>query len=214
MKDYETKNIKNVVVLGHTGSGKTEVLESILFNNKITDRFGKSVDGNSIIDSDSEEVKRGMSVYSHVVPVEWKGQKINFLDTPGYLDFSGEQTAAMAVADNAMIVVSAKDGVESGTMKAFRSVTEKHMPLFFFVTRVDEENADYDKVISELERRCKAVPVVLPVIEGGKVTGVVHVLSKKAIINGKEAEIPANLVDKVEEAYLILTEAVAMTDDE
>ncbi|MBE6125511.1 MAG: elongation factor G [Erysipelotrichaceae bacterium] len=213
MKDYETKNIKNVVVLGHTGSGKTEVLESILFNNKITDRFGKSVDGNSIIDSDSEEVKRGMSVYSHVVPVEWKGQKINFLDTPGYLDFSGEQTAAMAVADNAMIVVSAKDGVESGTMKAYRSVTEKHMPLFFFVTRVDEENADYDKVISELERRCKAVPVVLPVIEGGKVTGIVHVLSKKAIINGKEAEIPANLVDKVEEAYMILTEAVAMTDD-
>ena len=213
MKDYETKNIKNVVVLGHTGSGKTEVLESILFNNKITDRFGKSVDGNSIIDSDSEEVKRGMSVYSHVVPVEWKGQKINFLDTPGYLDFSGEQTAAMAVADNAMIVVSAKDGVESGTMKAYRSVTEKHMPLFFFVTRVDEENADYDKVISELERRCKAVPVVLPVIEGGKVTGIVHVLSKKAIINGKEAEIPANLADKVEEAYMILTEAVAMTDD-
>ncbi|MBQ3385297.1 MAG: elongation factor G [Erysipelotrichaceae bacterium] len=213
MKEYETKNIKNVVILGHTGSGKTEVLESILFNNKITDRFGKSVDGNSIIDSDAEEVKRGMSVYTHVVPVEWKGQKINFLDTPGYLDFSGEQTAAMAVADNALIVVSAKDGVESGTMKAYRSVMEKHMPLFFFVTRVDEENADWDKVIAELERRCKAVPVVLPVIEGGKVTGVVNVLSKKAIINGKEADIPANLADKVEEAYSILIEAVAMTDD-
>ena len=213
MKEYETKNIKNVVILGHTGSGKTEVLESILFNNKITDRFGKSVDGNSIIDSDAEEVKRGMSVYTHVVPVEWKGQKINFLDTPGYLDFSGEQTAAMAVADNALIVVSAKDGVESGTMKAYRSVMEKHMPLFFFVTRVDEENADWDKVIAELERRCKAVPVVLPVIEGGKITGVVNVLSKKAIINGKEAEIPAALADKVEEAYSILIEAVAMTDD-
>ncbi|MBE6115696.1 MAG: GTP-binding protein, partial [Erysipelotrichaceae bacterium] len=213
MKEYETKNIKNVVILGHTGSGKTEVLESILFNNKITDRFGKSVDGNSIIDSDAEEVKRGMSVYTHVVPVEWKGQKINFLDTPGYLDFSGEQTAAMAVADNALIVVSAKDGVESGTMKAYRSVMEKHMPLFFFITRVDEENADYDKVISELERRCKAVPVVLPVLEGGKITGVVNVLSKKAIINGKEAAIPTNLADKVEEAYAILIEAVAMTDD-
>ena len=213
MKDYETKNIKNVVVLGHTGSGKTEVLESILFNNKITDRFGKSVDGNSIIDSDSEEVKRGMSVYSHVVPVEWKGQKINFLDTPGYLDFSGEQVAATAVADNALIVVSAKDGVESGTMKAYRTCLEKNMPLFFFVTRCDEENADYDKVVAELERRCKAVPVVLPVVEGGKVTGVVHVLSKKAVINGKEADIPANLVDKVEEAYSILIEAVAMTDD-
>ena len=214
MKEYETKNIKNVVILGHTGSGKTEVLESILFNNKITDRFGKSVDGNSIIDSDAEEVKRGMSVYSHVVPVEWKGQKINFLDTPGYLDFSGEQTAAMSVADNALIVVSAKDGVESGTMKAYRSVMEKKLPLFFFITRVDEENADYAKVVAELERRCKAVPVVLPVIEGGKVTGVVNVLSKKAIINGKEADVPANLVSQVNSAYDILIEAVAMSDDE
>ena len=92
MKDYETKNIKSVVVLGHTGAGKTEVLESVLFNTKVTDRFGKAVDGTSIIDSDAEEQKRGMSVYTHVVPVEWAGQKINFLDTPGYLDFAGEQT--------------------------------------------------------------------------------------------------------------------------
>ena len=214
MKEYETKNIKNVVVLGHTGSGKTEVLESILFNNKITDRFGKSVDGNSIIDSDSEEVKRGMSVYSHVVPVEWKGQKVNFLDTPGYLDFSGEQVAATAVADNALIVVSAKDGVESGTMKAYRMCVEKNMPMFFFVTRCDEENADYAKVVAELERRCKAVPVVLPVVEGGKVTGVVNVLSRKAIINGKEADVPASLADQVSGAYDILIEAVAMSDDE
>ena len=214
MKEYETKNIKNVVVLGHTGSGKTEVLESILFNNKVTDRFGKSVDGTSIIDSDSEEVKRGMSVYTHIVPVEWKGQKINFLDTPGYLDFSGEQTAAMAVGDNALIVVSAKDGVESGTMKAYRAAIEKKLPIFFFVTRVDEENADYAKVVAELERRCKAVPVVLPVIEGGKITGVVNVLSKKAIIGGKEADVPANLADQVNSAYDILIEAVAMSDDE
>ena len=81
MKDYETKNIKSVVVLGHTGAGKTEVLESVLFNTKVTDRFGKAVDGTSIIDSDAEEQKRGMSVYTHVVPVEWAGQKINFLDT-------------------------------------------------------------------------------------------------------------------------------------
>ena len=167
MKDYETKNLKNVVILGHTGSGKTELLESILYNNKITDRFGKAVDGNSIIDSDGEEVKRGMSVYTHLVPVEWKNQKINFLDTPGYLDFAGEQTAAVAVADNALIVVSAKDGVQSGTMKSYHTALNSNLPVMFFITRVDEENADYAKVIADLEKRCGAVPMILPIIENG-----------------------------------------------
>lgn len=213
MKDYETKNIKSVVVLGHTGAGKTEVLESVLYNNKVTDRFGKAVDGTSIIDSDSEEVKRGMSVYSHVVPVEWRNQKINFLDTPGYLDFAGEQAAAMAVADNALIVVSAKDGVQSGTMKAYRAAESKHLPLMFFITRVDEENADYAKVVADLEKRCKAVPLTLPIMENGKATGVVNIITKKAYINGKEAEIPASLQGQVDDGHAVLCEAIAMTDD-
>ena len=214
MKDYETKNIKSVVVLGHTGAGKTEVLESVLFNTKVTDRFGKAVDGTSIIDSDAEEQKRGMSVYTHVVPVEWAGQKINFLDTPGYLDFAGEQTAALAVADNALIVVSAKDGVQSGTMKAYHATTNRNMPVMFFVTRVDEDNADYAKVIADLERRCKAVPLTLPIMENGKAVGVVNIITKKAFISGKEAEVPASLAGQVEDGYAVLCEAIAMTDDE
>ncbi len=214
MKDYETKNIKNIAVLGHTGAGKTEVLESILFNNKVTDRFGKAVDGTSIIDSDSEEVKRGMSVYTHVVPVEWRNQKINFLDTPGYLDFAGEQTAAMSVADNALIVVSAKDGVQSGTMKAYHQALAQELPIMFFITRVDEENADYAKVVEELERRCKAVPLTLPIIEGGKATGVVNIITKKAYIGGKESDIPASLQGQVDSGYDVLCEAIAMTTDE
>ena len=213
MKDYESKNIKNVVVLGHTGSGKTEVLESILFNNKVTDRFGKAVDGNSIIDSDGEEIKRGMSVYCHMVPVEWKGQKINFIDTPGYLDFAGEQTAAMSVADNALIVVSAKDGVQPGTMKAYHNAVNRNIPAIFFVTRVDEENADYEKVVNDLVNRCKAVPLTLPIMEGNKCVGHVNVVTKTAVINGKEAEIPAHLNDQVETGYMELMEAIAMTDD-
>ena len=204
MKDYETKNIKSVVVLGHTGAGKTEVLESVLFNTKVTDRFGKAVDGTSIIDSDAEEQKRGMSVYTHVVPVEWAGQKINFLDTPGYLDFAGEQTAALAVADNALIVVSAKDGVQSGTMKAYHATTNRNMPVMFFVTRVDEDNADYAKVIADLERRCKAVPLTLPIMENGKAVGVVNIITKKAFVGGKEAEVPASLAGQVEDGYAVL----------
>ena len=214
MKDYESKDIKNVVILGHTGSGKTEVLESILFNNKVTDRFGKAVDGNSIIDSDSEEVKRGMSVYSHIVPVEWKGKKINFLDTPGYLDFSGEQTAALAVADNALIVVSAKDGVQPGTMKAYHAAVNRNLPVIFFITRVDEENADYEKVLNDLVNKCKAVPLTLPILEGGKATGYVDIINKHAKVNGNETDIPAGLTDQVETGYAELVEAIAMTDDE
>ena len=214
MKDYETKDVKSVVVLGHTGSGKTEVLESVLYNNKVTDRFGKAVDGNSIIDSDSEEVKRGMSVYTHLVPVEWKGQKINFLDTPGYLDFAGEQAAALAVADNALIVVSAKDGVQPGTIKAYHAALNRKLPMMFFITRVDEDNADYAKVVSELEKRCSAVPMILPIMENKKAVGIVNVITKKAYIDGKETEIPADLVDQVEAGYAVLCEAIAMTDDE
>lgn len=214
MKEYETKSIKNIVVLGHTGAGKTEILEAVLFNTKVTERFGKAVDGNSIIDSDSEEVKRGMSVYSHVVPVEWKNQKLNFLDTPGYLDFAGEQTAAMAVADNALIVVNAKDGIQSGTMKAYQRALAQELPIMFFVTRVDEEHADYAKVVEELEKRCKAVPLTLPIMESGKAVGVVNVISKKAYIGGKESEVPAALQAQVDAGHDVLCEAIAMTTDE
>jgi len=190
MKEYQASKIRNVALLGHSGSGKTEVLESILFNQKITDRFGKAVDGNSIIDSDAEEVKRGMSVYTHIVPVEYKDYKINFLDTPGYLDFAGEQTAALAVADSVVIVVSAKDGVQSGAMKAYRAATQKGIPTFFFVTRVDEDNANWEKAVSDIEKRCKGAPLVLPVMDGKNIKAVEHKITPE------------------------LTEAIAMSDDE
>lgn len=213
MKVYTTDFIRNVAVLGHTGAGKSEVLESILYNNKITDRFGKAVDGNSIIDYDAEEIKRGMTVYSSLVPIEWKDYKVNFIDTPGYVDFAGEQVAALAVADSVVIVVSAKEGVQSGTMKAYRQALAKNLPVIFFVTRVDEEHADFVKTVAELERRCKAVPLVFPIMDGGKATGVVNIITRKATINGKDAEIPVNFVDQVETGHFELCEAVAMTDD-
>ena len=214
MKEYSGKNIKNVAVLGHTGAGKSEVLESMLFNTKVTDRFGKAVDGNSIIDYDSEEIKRGMTVYSSIVPIEWKDYKINFIDTPGFMDFAGEQVAALAVCDAVMIVVSAKDGIQPGTMKAYRQAVSKNLPVFFFVTRVDEENADYQKVVTELEKRCKASPLVLPIIENGKAVGTVNVITEKAHINGKEVDIPEQFAATVEMGHHDLCEAVAMTDDE
>ncbi len=214
MKEFETKKIKNVAILGHTGAGKTEILESMLYQAKITDRFGKATDGTSIIDSDSEEKKRGMSVYLHVVPIEHRDQKINFLDTPGYLDFAGEQTAAISYTDNAMIVVSAKDGIQSGTTKAYQTCVSKEIPSFFFVSRVDEEHADAIKVINDLTKRFKAVPFVLPVTEGDKMVGIVDVIKQKAFINGQEAEIPGDIADLAAQAYEEICEEVAMTNDE
>jgi elongation factor G len=154
-----------------------------------------------------------MSVYSSVVPIEWKDYKINFMDTPGYVDFAGEQIAALSVADAVVIVVSARNGVESGTMKAYRQAVAKNLPVIFFVTRVDEEHAEYTKVVAELERRCKAVPLVLPIMENGKATGVVNIITRKAKVNGKDVEVPANFVDQVESGHFELCEAVAMTDD-
>ncbi len=215
MKEYTSENIRNVAVLGHTGAGKTELLESMLFNTKVTDRFGKAVDGNSIIDSDVEEVKRGMSVYTHVVPVEWKNTKVNFIDTPGYMDFSGEEVAALSVADAVVIVVNAKEGVQAGTMRAYRQATEKKLPIFFFVTRVDEENADYTKVLAELESRCKAAPLSIPVMEGNKILGTANVITETAYdAASNEMTMPASLQSEVEEQHMVLSEAIAMTDDE
>ena len=118
MRDYLAHEVRYVTVLGHSGAGKTAVLEAMLHFTKATDRFGKTSEGSSIIDYDPEEVRRGLSVYTSIVPIEWKDTKINFIDTPGYLDFVGEMESGCAAGDNILIVVGAKEGVQSGTQRA------------------------------------------------------------------------------------------------
>jgi elongation factor G len=118
MKDYLANDIRNVVLLGHSGAGKSTLIEASLLFTKAIERMGNAKDGNSTVDFDQEEIKRGMSVFTAIAPCEWKNKKINFVDTPGYLDYEGELRSGLAVGDNALIVVSAKDGVESGTEKA------------------------------------------------------------------------------------------------
>ena len=125
MRDYLANEVRNIVLMGHSGAGKSSVVEAALYFTKATDRLGKTIDGTSVMDNDAEEVKRGLSVYTSIAPVEWKECKINFIDTPGYLDYEGEAQCGIAVGDNALIVVGAKDGVESGTEKAWKIVTRK-----------------------------------------------------------------------------------------
>ena len=202
MKDYRANEVRNVVVLGHSGAGKSTLIESVLYNNKKIDRFGKASDGTTAVDFDVEEGKRGISVYCHLSPVEWKSCKINFIDTPGYRDYEGEEDTGVMMGDNALIVVSAKDGVEAGTERAWKKAAHAGLPSIFFVNKLDDENADFSKVIDELrEKFGKSVFLFeLPIIENRKVVGSVNILRKKAWYYDNTQtpqEVPAVIEDKV-----------------
>ena len=153
MKDYLSKDIRNVALLGHSGAGKTALVESALFATKAIDRMGKTVDGTAAMDFDQEESKRGLSVFTAMGPVEWKNTKINFVDTPGYLDYEGEKVAGAAVADLDVVVVSAKDGIESGTESAVKLAKKNGTPIVFFINKTDDENADVNKVLGDLQAK-------------------------------------------------------------
>jgi small GTP-binding protein domain len=198
MKDYLSNNVRNVVLLGHSGAGKTSLVEACLFLTKTVDRLGKTSDGSSYMDYDSEEIKRRMSIYTSLVPVEYNGTKINFIDAPGYLDYEGEKVSAVEVADFAIIVVSAKDGIEAGTESAFKLVKNKQIPTVFFINKMDDENANFEKVVDEITRfGSNVIPFVTPVVENHKMVGSNCVLDD-----------PNNLY------YDHFAEAIATADDE
>ena len=164
MKDYAGKDVRNIVLLGHSGSGKSTFAESALFLTKAIDRMGKAGDGSLAMDYDPEEAKRGLSVFTALAPVEWKNKKLNFIDTPGYLDYEGEKVAGAAVADLALVFVSAKEGIESGTMKSVKLAIKNGLPIVFFVNKIDDENANFNNVVNDLNAKygSSAVPFVLP----------------------------------------------------
>ncbi|PKM65088.1 MAG: elongation factor G, partial [Firmicutes bacterium HGW-Firmicutes-19] len=180
MRDYLAHEVRNIVLLGHSGSGKTAVVESMLYYTKAIDRVGKAVDGNSVLDYDLEEVKRGVTVFTTLAPIEWKNCKINFIDTPGYLDYAGEMLSGVSVADNALIVVSAKDGVQTGTERAWKTVTARKLPTIFFINKMDEENASFEKSYDSLRDSFgkSVIAFEVPILEGGKVVGSVNILKK------------------------------------
>lgn len=219
MKDYLANDIRNVVLLGHSGAGKSTLVEASEYFTKAVDRMGSAKDGNSTVDFDPEEIKRGLSVFTAIAPCEWRNRKINFIDTPGYLDFEGEMAAGFAVGDNAVIVVSAKDGVQSGTEKAFKLVNKVKMPAIFFINKIDDENASFDKTYTGLREKFgkSVIPFELPMIKDGKVVGSINILRKKAWFyddHTQAKEVPSEYQAEVEEYYSQIAEAIAMTDDE
>ena len=217
----ETKNIRNVVLLGKGGSGKTSFAESMLFVSKATDRLGKIAEGNTVSDFDPEEIKRKCSVSMSVLPLEWNGVKINLLDTPGYFDFEGEAVEGIRAADAAVICVSGKSGVDAATERAFKMVKRLSMPRAFFVGSLDDENADFFKVFESLRAKYgnSVVAIQIPVIEDRKLKGVFNVLDMKAYAvdaSGKRAELKVSddLLKKAEKCREEINEAAAGASEE
>lgn len=219
MKVYSMKDVRNVAVLGHSGCGKTTVCEAVLHINGVTKRFGKVEAGTTVSDYDSEEIRRKVSINTSVIPVEFEGKKINLLDTPGYFDFVGEAKEALSVADAALIVVSAKSGVEVGTEKAWELTEEMNIPRMILVNGMDDENADFHKVVEQLEEKFgkSIAPIHFPFHENGKFNGFVNVIRREGRkFSGDKVDdcpVPADVADEVEEARLLVSEAVAETDD-
>ncbi len=218
---YSVQNIRNVCLLGHGGNGKTTLAESMLFQTGAIDRMGKVADGNTVSDYDPEEARRQFSISTSVIPVEYKGCKINVLDTPGYFDFTGEVMEALRVADAAVIVCSAKGGMSVGAEKAWKWCETHKLPRILYISKTDEENSDYNAAFETLREKFgkNVAPVVAPIWdESKKVIGIIDVLNKRAydIEGGKRHEIPVpdNKQDVLDELYNALVESVAETSEE
>lgn len=182
MNVYTTDKIRNVVLLGHGGSGKTSLAEAMAYLAGVTTRMGTVTDGNTISDYDKEENKRQFSIHTSVIPIPWGDVKINVLDAPGYFDFVGEAEEAVSVADAAIIVVSGKAGIETGTKRAWEICEKYKLPRMFFVTDMDIDNASFRQVVEDLQALYgkKIAPFHLPIRENEQFVGYVNVVQQKA----------------------------------
>ncbi len=220
MNVYTTDKIRNVVLLGHSGSGKTSLVESMAYLAGITNRMGKVEDGNTVSDFGKEEQKRQISITTSVVPIEWNGVKINVLDTPGYFDFIGEVEQAISAADAAIIVVNGKAGVEAGTERAWELCEKYKLPRMIYVTGMDADNASFKNVVEKLTEMYgkKIAPFHFPIRENEKFVGYINVISETGNRwEGKEVvecDIPDYSRENLDIYKETLMEAVAETSEE
>ena len=221
MNVYTTDKIRNVVLLGHGGCGKTSLAEAMAYLAGMTTRMGKVTDGNTISDYDKEEIKRHFSINTTVIPIVWGDTKINILDTPGYFDFVGEVEEAVSAADAAIIVVSGKAGIEVGTKKAWELCETYKLPRMVFVTDMDIDEASYRQVVEDLQQLYgkRIAPFHLPIRENGQFVGYVNVLQQRAKRwkdNGEveKVEVPEYSQENLGICREALMEAVAETSEE
>ena len=221
MDVFRTDRIRNVVLLGHGGAGKTTLTEAMAYLSGITNRLGKVTDGNTISDYDKEEIKRKFSISTSTVPVVWDKVKVNILDTPGFFDFVGEAEEAVAAADAAVIVISGKSGVQVGTQKAWELCEKYRLPRMFFVTEMDMDDVSYRQVVEDLTELYgkRIAPLHMPLREDGKFVGYINIVKNKGrryIEKDKkeECEVPEYSKEYLEKYREILLEAVAETSEE
>ncbi len=220
MKDYTTGSIRNIALVAHGGTGKTNLAEAMLYNAKLIDRQGKVLDGNTVMDFDQEEVKRKISINTALASFEWNDCKINIIDTPGYFDFVGEMIEGTSVADGVIIMVSGKSGVQVGTEKAWKVAEKNNIPKIIFVNEIDEEDVDFTAVVNSLKETFgkSIAPLYIPIRDNGKVVGfydVIHAEARKYVTGGNESmDLPAQYESEVKENTDMLSEAVAETSDE
>jgi len=217
MKDYKSESIRNVAFCGHGRSGKTSLLEAALFDSGATTRLGNVDQGTGVLDFEPEETKRKMSISASLAALEWKNFKINAIDVPGFPDFVAEMHGALAAADSAVIVVSASAGVEVETEKAWALAESLNLPRAFFVTKMDREHADFEKVLGELRNKFgnSVVPVQVPVGKEDSFKGVVDLIKAFSKVNNDDEQIDAAAVaDEVEDLRLEMLDAVAEFNEE
>ena len=221
MQNIETKRIRNVALLGHSGSGKTSLVEALLHVAGASDRFGNITDGTTVCDYDPEEIKRGFSLASKVAPFMWKNTKINVLDTPGFLDFVGEVNQALRVADAALILVDGKAGIEVGTELAWDNARAANLPTAFFINKFDDNEARFGRVLDSLHEKFgkNICPLTIPMVKDGKVLGAIDLINQEAHVFSDKGQhsvtsVPEESVEAMEKYRDMLMEAVASTDED
>ena len=221
MKQYDAKHIINIAMAGHSGAGKTSVAEAMLYLSKASDRLGKIADGNTQLDFDPEEIRRQVSIVTAVAPVEWKNTKINIIDTPGLFDFEGGVYEGYRAAESAVIVVSAKDGINVGTEKAVKAAEKEGLTKIFFVNGVCDEDARFYRVLEDLKATFgpSVCPIIVPHIENGQANTYINLLEYKAYKYDKKGNASATAIipemgDRFEGLREAIKEAVAETSEE
>ncbi|MBQ8345191.1 MAG: elongation factor G [Clostridia bacterium] len=221
MAVVDTKQIRNIALLGHGGCGKTSLAEAMIYLTGASDRLGKVADGNTVSDYDAEEIKRGFSLNASVLNMTWKDVKINLMDTPGYLDFVGEAYQALRVADSAVIVVDGKAGIEVGTELAWGYAEAAGLPRAFFINKFDDNEARFARVLDSLHETFgkHICPLTIPMVKDGVVKGCIDLIDQSAHVfdnNGRHFVeiIPEESMEAVEKYRDMLMEAVASTDED
>lgn len=218
MKNYTTDKIRNVSFLGHRGSGKTSLVEALLFAGNVTSKMGSIEKGNTLSDYDDEEINRQFSINTSVISLDYQEKIFNILDTPGYFDFSGEVISALAVTGGAVIVLDASAGIEVGTEKAWRMVEERKLPRILFINKMDKGAINYKKILLDLKEKFgkKVAPFCIPLGEGENFEGFINVIEKKCRIFNGECCVDKELVthEDFDDVRNLLLEAVAETSEE